>query len=340
MLVAVSPVDFVAAQDNLPTEIPTHVRSQRSKLRSLRVTYRNQVSVDEGARAAGYGQGGVVNEVTTIAFKGANRFYESEALLRDRATTSKQRTLSVFNKDECVVIEGKSITIQKDKSAYTESSAYLLALGFAFSARDREILKKGSFDHPFYPECLTHPAWRRDVADRSLVLFNPVTNTRLYIDMTRGYCLTRQERRNISKRVIENVADFDRFVEVGDGIWFPKLIKRVVQYAHPRTEKPAGYLQQVLEVTEISANDVPDELFLRPKFPPGSQVVDTIRKLTYFHDDTDDALDTSIKRTLVASKLAQRRFYKELFFAGFAVVGSIVLGRVSLRFLRKRERVP
>lgn len=73
---------------------------------------------------------------------------------------SKTIRTAVFDGKLCMILEPKTLTLQANKSSYTESSPYLLALAWPISDADSARIAKATDNHGFLPEILNQAGWK------------------------------------------------------------------------------------------------------------------------------------------------------------------------------------
>ncbi len=314
-----------------------HLDVQRKKIQSLAVSYQMKVTFDASAQKAGLGRGVVIERTMAFAFKGTKRYCKTEeSSWRLGGGKASVHRVSVFNGKTCFIVEPKVVTIQSEKSNYTENGDYLIALGWPISERDRLALQQGSDDHLFLPDSLTHPDWKSEkpinlAGTRCFVLNNPTLGDTLYFDASRGYALVRRERKF---DVLSNTLNFSDFVQL-QGIWFPKVIDSTVVYNKLNNSKTKGEAKKLIKVTSIHANDVPDSLFDRPPFSPGVQVNDVRQQISYVYDEGDNTLATSVQRTNDLVHLSRQTLYRPYLIASSVFLATVFSGLTILRLIRR-----
>lgn len=114
-----------------------------------------------------------------------------------------------------------------------------------------------------------HPCYRVDVtpADEA---YTPYT---VWVDPKIGYC----PRKLVAQEEKPTVAELSDYIELGDGIWFPKKIKRMVDMPAMREKVPSLTSDTVELISEVKTVKLVETDLEKPpivEFPSGTEVTD------------------------------------------------------------------
>jgi hypothetical protein len=316
-------------------EIAAGIAESQARIESLQVQYRRtkKAIAEESSDPWPWNQ-------VTIAFKDSKSYCEH---LRPEAG-KELYTQAAFDGEVSRAQVGKrAYSINEVRTRHTEMDWYTIHTFLPFTSHAQKQMQKG--DDFFLPKMLTELPYavrrqRELVDDHSCVVVeNPGKDT-LWIDPQLGFAVRKRVYGHSPTSTFSTSHYYlSEFEEVASGVWLPRRSVRESFLRGPtvgRESEPA--FRETIEVSKISANDVPDDLFVL-SFPPGAWVSDfrdTVARGTYqVPKEGVDPLDASIKDAIADQFGTRPQKSRRIWVAANIFAIAVILFAVAFWRLRR-----
>jgi hypothetical protein len=286
--------------------------AQRGRVKALRGTYVSETKADTAAEKAGLMRGQSSRSTVHFAWLGNKRYRaETSNWISQGLRPFSTESTNVYTGSEFRSRQNKSFRIQAGKSAYSELNAWLSGLKWPLTTAEMEQATSNPTDSLFLPYFLDAADWRTRAQLEStngvscVVLEQASGSRRLWLDPQRGYCLVHFEQQHPAPGFKEWINDYTDFQEIGPGFFLPcKAIGRNIY--EDASGNVTGVLTTTIAVSNLTANDVPESLFvLEPQ--TDDSVVDSIHKVLYTYAPRDETtLDVTSDRAIVGGGVSER----------------------------------
>lgn len=298
---AARPSDTAQVQPRNAEDVIRLIENQRSRIHSLLVSYETHMEIDPQLLKEGRLGGVMTDTKATFAFAGDKRHVTSEGVgIMDNGKPNSQTVATtVFDGTECRYRQSKSLTLQRERSAYCEMNAYTNALMWPMTEAERKQNEGDPATVHFLPRMLEAPGWvvgsdhELHSGRACVVARNPSLGRELWLGRDVGYSMVRMVYLNPFPDTASWVEECSEFVDVGGETWLPKRIESIATWK--ATDRfSAGASKNTITVNAVSVNDVPDDLFhLDPR--PGELVKDERHDTIYrFVPPSDTTLDDTV----------------------------------------------